>query len=53
MRVNRKRGERRGKDGGMGGEGTKGDSQKFDILYELCLAAKMRCVSKILLSYQR
>jgi len=42
MRVNRKRGERRGKDGGMGGEGTKGDSQKFDIL-----TASMLCSANL------
>ena len=32
MGVNRKRGEGRGKDSGMGGEGKKGDFQKFEIL---------------------
>jgi len=31
MGVNRKR-ERKGKDGGMGGEGKEGDFQKFEIL---------------------
>jgi len=31
MEVNRKRGEGRGKDGGMGGEGNEGDFQKFEV----------------------
>ena len=30
--MNRKRGEGRGKDGGMGLEGKEGDFQKFEIL---------------------
>ena len=32
MGVNRKRGEGRGKDSGMGGEWKEGDFQKFEIL---------------------
>ena len=40
MGVNRKRGEGRGKDSGIRGEGKEGDFQKFEILtvFMLCSA---------------
>ena len=40
--MNRKRGEGRGKDGGMGGEGKVGDFQKFAIL-----TASMLCSANL------
>jgi len=40
--VNRKRGEGRGKDGGMGGEGKERDFQKLEIL-----AASMLCSANL------
>jgi len=42
MGMNRKRGEGRGKDSGMGGEGKEGDFQKFEIL-----TASMLCSANL------
>jgi len=42
MGVNRKRGEGRGKDSGMGGEGKEVDFQKFEIL-----TASMLCSANL------
>ena len=42
MGVNRKRGEGRGKDSGMGREGKEGDFQKFKIL-----TASMLCSANL------
>ena len=42
MGVNRKRGEGREKDSGMGGQGKEGDFQKFEIL-----TASMLCSANL------